>query len=118
MESRCPKCKTLSKALDKMQAKYKDRIDVFGVVVPPENLGTVGAYINETKINFPVLFDSSQVAITYFKATPANPSFDTPHLFVVNPEGMIVQDFGTERAEDANLPAALEKMVLTNGKGK
>src|SRR5438270_233709 len=83
----------ISKTLESLKTKYKDRMDVVGVVVPPENMATVGAYINETKITYPILFDSSQVAISYFKATPANPNFDTPHLFAVNPEGWLVQDW-------------------------
>ena len=116
METRCPRCKVLTKTLESLKTKYKNRVDVVGIVVPPENMATVGSYISENRVTYPILFDSSQVAIPYFKATPANPSFDTPHLFVINPEGMIVQDYGSARGDDPRLAAELEKLIQSKSK--
>jgi hypothetical protein len=63
------------------------------VIAPPENQMTVARYINETGAkSATIVFDQGQMAVSYFKATPANPGFDTPHLFIVNPAGMIVRD--------------------------
>ena len=119
METKCPHCKVLSKTLEQLKTKYKDRMDVLAIVVPPENMATVGAYITETKITYPICFDSSQVAITYFKATPANPAFDTPHLFAVNPDGWIVQDWTQGRAEDPALAKEIERLLTAPAaKGK
>jgi peroxiredoxin len=118
METKCPHCKVLSKTLDSLRAKHKDKMDVIGVVLPPENMLTVGSYITETKIAFPICFDSSQMAIPYFKATPQHSSIDTPHLFAINPEGWIVADWGQGRAEDPLLVREIEKLLATPIKGK
>ena len=43
------------------------------MISPPENANTAGSYAAENKITSPIVFDQSQVAIAYFKATPTNP---------------------------------------------
>ena len=63
------------------------------MISPPETQATAAKYVAETKITTPILFDSGQVAIAYFKATPQNPTFDHPHLFAINPNGLIVKDW-------------------------
>lgn len=96
MITNCPHCKTLSGILEKVQAKYgAAKLAVVSVTVtPPENQTTVAAYIKENKISIPILFDMGQMTATYLKITPQRPSFDTPHLFIVDPNGMIVRDWG------------------------
>ena len=37
--------------------------------------------------------------MAYFKATPTIASFDTPHLFVIDPEGKIVRDWADSRMQ-------------------
>jgi peroxiredoxin len=101
METNCPFCKELSKGLAVLRTKYPTRVDVYGVVLPPDNQQTVAGYIAETKINFPILFDSSQTAIPFFKATPQNAAFDTPHLFAIDPNGQIARDWNAGFARDA-----------------
>jgi peroxiredoxin len=86
----CPHCAPLSKELEKLQGP---KISVLTIMLPPENYNTGSRYAAENKITSPILFDQSQVAIAYFKATPANPRIDTPHLFAISPAGMIVQDW-------------------------
>ena len=113
METKCPFCKELSKGLEALRVKYANRVDIYAVVIPPENQQTIAAYTAETKINFPILFDSSQTAIAYFKATPQNPSFDTPHLFAIDPNGQIAKDWGQASAKDVKLMAAMLKDVET-----
>ena len=94
METNCPNCKELSKKLQSIKTKYGPKVGVLSIVItPPETQATVGKYVAETKITTPVLFDSSQVAISYFKATPQNPTFDSPHLFAINPNGLIVKEW-------------------------
>ena len=51
------------------------------------------------------------MAITYFKATPQNPSFDTPHLFAVDPNGVIQRDWGKARAEDPTVLKEIEGLL-------
>jgi peroxiredoxin len=113
METNCPHCKALTKSLEQLKKKLAGKVEVLSVVVPPENMATVGKYITENGVTSPILFDSSQVAITYFKATPAKPSFDTPHLFAIDPNGWIVKDYGQQRAEDPALMKELETMITS-----
>lgn len=95
MQTDCPHCKELSRALESLKQRYQGRIAVLAVVIaPPETQESVKKYIEETKITSPILFDQGQVAASYFEATPSKPSFDTPHLFVINPSGTIVRDYG------------------------
>lgn len=100
MKTDCPHCKALTKTLAGVQAKYGAKVEMLGVVLPPENMATVARYIADNHVTFPIVFDSSQVAIAYFKATPANAHFDTPHWFLINPSGMIVHDWGQASADN------------------
>jgi len=51
-------------------------------------------YVLDNKLTTTFVFDQGQVATAYFKVTPAHPSFDTPHLFVINPAGSIAREWG------------------------
>ena len=109
----CPHCKVLSKLLESKKAKYGAKADVLSVVIaPPDNQNTVKAYIAEQKITSPIVFDQGQVALSYFRATPANPSFDTPHLFAIDPNGNIVHDWTQGEVEAATFPAQLDSLVM------
>ena len=68
-------------------------------------------YIAETKMTTPIVFDSSQVAITYFKATPQNPSFDSPHVFAINPAGFIVKDWTQPATMGLGFLAELDQLI-------
>ena len=95
MITNCPHCKTLSSILEKVKSRYAGKAAVVSITVtPPENQDTVAAYVKENKITIPILFDMSQVAAVYFKIAPSKPAMDTPHLFVVDPNGNIVRDWG------------------------
>jgi hypothetical protein len=83
---------------------------VLGVVLPPDNQQSVARYIIETKITSPIVFDSSQTAIPYFKATPTTPGFDTPHLFAIDPNGMIVKDWGQAAVEAPGFVGELDQL--------
>ena len=112
MRTDCPHCKMLSKLLESKKGKYGAKADVLSVVVaPPDNQNTVKAYIAEQKITSPIVFDQGQVALSYFRATPANPSFDTPHLFAIDPNGNIVHDWTQAEVEAGGFPALLDSVV-------
>jgi len=98
----CPHCKSLSNILEKVQAKYKGKANVLSITVsPPENQTTVANYIKANKITIPILFDMGQVAAIYLMISPQKPNFDTPHLFVIDPSGNIVRDWGyTDATKD------------------
>src|SRR5437764_10667441 len=96
MKTDCPHCMALSKVMETVHQKYGAKVALLSVVqAPPENQLTVAKYVNETGAkSATIVFDQGQMAVTYFKATPSNPGFDTPHLFIINPNGMIVRDIG------------------------
>jgi peroxiredoxin len=114
-KSDCPHCKALSIALEKLKAKLGSKVAMLAVVVPPDNTATAAKYIAETKTTTPVLFDTGQTAMWYFKATPAHPQFDAPHVFVIDPQGMLVRDWSQAGVEDPKFAAELQAVV--NGSG-
>lgn len=94
MQTGCPHCQDATANLKKITAKYGQNVVLIHIVNPPSSMNEVKNYITKNQITTPVLFDSGQVAASYLRITPANPGFDVPHLFVVNKEGQIVNDFG------------------------
>jgi peroxiredoxin len=112
MKTDCPHCKDLSKKLEGVKSRYGAKVEVLSIVVtPPENQNTVGKYIAELKMSTPILFDYGQVAVNYFRATPQNQSFDTPHLFAIDPNGMIVRDWNMAAVETPGFPAELDQLL-------
>jgi peroxiredoxin len=111
MKTDCPHCKALSQKLERMKTKWGSKVAVLAIVVPPDNTATVAKYIGETKTTTPILFDSGQTAMWYFKASPQRPSFDTPHLFAINPQGRIVRDWSQAQVEFPGFDAELEALV-------
>ena len=96
MKTDCPHCSGFSEVLGALQKEYRGRLQVLSIVnSPPENQGTVRDY--QTKNNLQdsvILFDCRQVAISYFKLTPQRPSFEVPHVFLIDQKGWIQEDFG------------------------
>jgi peroxiredoxin len=112
MKTDCPHCKELSKKLEGVKGRYGAKVEVWSVVItPPENQTTVGKYIAELKMSSPILFDYGQAAVNYFKATPKMQSFDTPHLFAIDANGMIVRDWGMAGVEAPGFLAELEQLL-------
>lgn len=94
MQTSCPHCRTFSKILDQIRTKYAGRVVTLSVVNPPDTAGTVAKYLAEVKPSTPLLFDCGQMAISYFKATPDKPGVDLPHVFIIDGNGWIVNDYG------------------------
>jgi len=113
MRTDCPHCKALTKLLEGVKAKVgASKVSILSVVLaPPDNQGTVGKYIAENHVTSPILFDMGQVAIAYFKATPQRNSYDTPHLFAVDPAGNIAWDWSTTAVEQPGFEAELEQIL-------
>jgi|YNPBryunderm2012_1023409.scaffolds.fasta_scaffold01788_8 peroxiredoxin len=93
MRTQCPHCQTLSRTLEKVKQRYGDKVAILSIVNPPDNLDMVRAYIRENKITTPILFDCGQVAASYMKATPQRPSIQVPHLFIIDANGWIANDY-------------------------
>jgi peroxiredoxin len=93
MRTECPHCQTLSRTLEKVKQRYGDKVAILSIVNPPDNVDMVRAYIRQNKITTPILFDCGQVAASYMKATPQRPSVNVPHLFIIDANGWIVNDY-------------------------
>jgi peroxiredoxin len=114
MRTDCPHCKALSKVLEDVHTKFGSKVVSISIVIaPPDNQQTVAKYVAETNSkSTTILFDQGQMAVSFFKATPQNPGFDTPHLFIVDPNGMIVQDIPQSTVlEGPGLLQVIEKWV-------
>jgi peroxiredoxin len=90
MKTNCPHCQTLSGVLENLKQQYGDKVAVLSVVNYPEDSPqTVAAYVAQRKMKTPVLFDCGSVAVAYMKTT----SFSTPHVFVIDANGTIRNDY-------------------------
>jgi len=114
------KCKELSIKLEAAKKQYGAKVAVLSIVLtPPETQASIAKYVAETKMTTPIVFDSSQVAISYFKATPQNPTFDSPHLFAINPNGLIVKDWTFPATQGPGFIADLDRLITgAAAKGK
>lgn len=93
MNTQCPHCMLLSTTLETVKSKYGDKVGILSVVLPPETPENVLKYIETHKITIPIVFDQGQMTISYFKATPQQAHVDVPHLFIIDKNGMIRNDF-------------------------
>jgi thiol-disulfide isomerase/thioredoxin len=90
MQTSCPHCNAFASVLAQVQQKYGDRVAILSIVNPPDDQPKVNAYVASHKITYPILFDCGQVAYSYLRT----PSFDIPHVYLVDPNGGIQDDFG------------------------
>jgi peroxiredoxin len=93
MRTACPHCLSVSKNLNRLHEKYGAKVAVLSIVNPPDNQGTVSQYLRDNKLTTPILFDCGQVSASYLKITPQNPTIHIPHVFVIDQQGMIRNDF-------------------------
>ena len=90
MQTTCPHCAAFAEVLAQVQQKYGDRVAILSVVNPPDDQPKVRPFIAAHKITWPVVFDCGQVAYSYLRT----PSFDIPHVFLIDANGGIREDFG------------------------
>jgi peroxiredoxin len=91
MQVSCEHCITFSAILEQARARYGDKIAILSIVNPPSDAKGVADYIAQHKIKSPILFDCGQVAYSYLKPTSA--TITIPHVFLIDGEGMIRNDF-------------------------
>jgi len=115
MQTRCPHCVVFARTLEEIKAKYGYKVAILTVVNPPDNQDTVREFIRTNFVTTPVLFDCGQMAASYLKATPQNPRITLPHLFIIDGEGIIRNDFtyegNKEIFEGKALFAELDRML-------
>ncbi|MEO7651991.1 MAG: TlpA disulfide reductase family protein [Bryobacteraceae bacterium] len=91
MQVACPHCKAFSAILESAKVKYGEKLVVLSIVNPPSDQKNVAQYIAENKTKSPILFDCGQAAYSYLR--PSGSSIAIPHVFLVDGEGMIRNDF-------------------------
>jgi len=97
MTTTCPNCMKLADVLVEVKAKYADKIGIISVLTLPDNFQTADRFAAAHKITWPMVFDSGQMIASYLRVTPENPQVHFPHLFVIDGNGTIRNDFdGTE----------------------
>jgi len=93
MSTSCPHCMLTSATLEKVRDKYGDKVGILSVVLPPDNQDTVIKYMQTNKITVPIVADMGQMTISYINAKPGQSHLDVPHLFLIDKQGMIRNDF-------------------------
>ncbi|HEY3840369.1 MAG TPA: TlpA disulfide reductase family protein [Bryobacteraceae bacterium] len=100
MQTGCTHCIAFGETIEKLMIKYRPKLAALSIVVPPDNLNTVAAYIKAHNITIPVLYDCGQVTASYLKVGPRNPHVVFPDVFIVDPQGNIINNWiygpGTE----------------------
>jgi thiol-disulfide isomerase/thioredoxin len=67
MNTTCPHCQLLSTTLEKVAEKYKDKVAVLTVVLPPDNLNTIQQYKSVNHVTTPFACDMGQMTISYHR---------------------------------------------------
>ena len=116
MQTGCTHCIKFAETIEKLMIKYRGTVEALSIVLPPDNLNTMTSYIKQHNITIPVLYDSGQVTASYLKLGPATPHVYFPHVFIVDPAGMIVNDWvygpGNENIFDGDgFPKEIEKIL-------
>ena len=107
MRTDCPKCKTLTAALEQVKAKYAGKLSVLSIVTQPDTQLTVAAFLNETKSTTPILYDCSQVMISYLRLSPQNPTVHLPTVYVIDKAGMIRRELKGDAATPTEVLGAI-----------
>jgi len=119
MQTACPHCARFAAILEEAASRYKGRVGVLSIVNPPDTVTTVQQFVNEHKITTPILFDCGQASASYFKATPQHADVNVPHLFIIDAQGMIRNDYGYNAMtrgifEDRDLFTEIDRMLAAS----
>lgn len=81
----CGPCRAELPALVQLQSTYKERLQIIGMAVDVEDENELRSVVKEESINYPVVITTPEVRMAYGGITAL------PTVFVVNPEGKVVQ---------------------------
>jgi peroxiredoxin len=118
MKTDQPGSKPLSKELGQLKARLGAKVAILQIVLPPDNTATVAKFVADTKTTIPILFDSGQSGMWYFKVTPEHPQFDSPHLFAIDPQGILVRDWSQLAIEKGGYMPQVEALLAGGAAGK
>ena len=93
MLTSCPTCSQLADTLVRVHQKYGDKVGIISVVTLPDTFAEADAFALKHGISWPIVFDSGQMIASYMDVTPSNPQVHFPHLFVIDGQGMIRNDY-------------------------
>lgn len=94
MSANCSHCRDTAPVFEKVKQKYGAKVAILSIVTyPPDDQTSAAVYAKETKTTVPILFDCGQVSRAYLKITTKSSQRDLPHVFVIDPEGIIRNDF-------------------------
>jgi peroxiredoxin len=117
MRTTCPTCQKLAQTLEKAKAKYGDRISVLSVVTPPDSPQAVAEFAAKFNVTSPILLDCGQMVGSYMRPDPKRPTVLLPHLFIIDKEGIIRNDFGHDDTEAFEGPILFKEIDrLLSGK--
>jgi peroxiredoxin len=91
MQTDCLHCQKFSAVLEQAKVKYGAKLGILSIVNPPSDAKAVAGYVAQFKVTTPILFDCGQVAYSYIK--PSTPTVNIPHIFLIDGDGMIRNDF-------------------------
>jgi thiol-disulfide isomerase/thioredoxin len=120
MQTTCPHCAAFAPVLNEVQQKYGERVAILAVAnSQQDNRTTVAQYVSGHQVRYPILFDAGQMAYSYFLSQ----SFDNPHIFLIDGNGIIKSDFGygpmsKEIFEGKALFAEIDKLLAAGGSSK
>jgi thiol-disulfide isomerase/thioredoxin len=81
----CGPCRAEIPGLIELQNKYKDRLQIIGMVVDDDDETAIHDIMKSESINYPVALTTPQVRMAYGGITAL------PTVFIINPEGRVVQ---------------------------
>ena len=114
MQTGCPTCNKLADVLVQLKAKYGDKIAILSVVTLPDSGSDADAFAMRHGMSWPIVMDSGQMIASYLEVTPMNAKVTFPHLFIIDGQGMIRNDYG--EADETSLTvdtfsAAIDKLL-------
>jgi peroxiredoxin len=110
MKTSCPVCNSSHRIFEAVRQKYPDKVTILTIVTTAEdNTGTVRQFVGNNSVKTPILFDCGQVFASYLKLTPQKSNVGLPHLFLVDQNGMIRNDW-EYAGPGANATAVFESL--------
>jgi peroxiredoxin len=114
MKTDCPVCNTLADLFVEVSPKYGDKLAILSVVTLPDNFVEADKFSARHKANWPVLFDSGQVMMSYLKLQPTGDmNVHFPHIFLIDVNGIIKNDLDAPECQaltPASLAAEVDKL--------
>ena len=81
----CGPCRAEIPGLVELQNRYKDQLQIIGMVVDEDDENNLRDVVTTERINYPVALTTPEVRLAYGGITAL------PTVFVINPEGRVVQ---------------------------